>query len=123
MEPILRWATLVTRRRRGGGIIMESGPPRILVVEDEALLAFDLEHELSAAGYKIEIATNGDDAIAALDKAGKFAAVLTDIRLGSGADGWAVAAHARRLDANVTIVYMSGDSSADWSSKGSPIHR
>ena len=99
---------------------MESEPPCVLVVEDEPLLAFDLEHELSAAGYKVEVASNGDDAIELLDGAGKFAALLTDIRLGSGPDGWAVAKHARRIDSNVTIVYMSGDSSADWSSEGVP---
>lgn len=99
---------------------MESELPCVLVVEDEALLAFDLEHELSAAGYKVEVATNGDDAIAQLVGPRQFAAVLTDIRLGSGSDGWAVAKHARRVDPHVTVVYMSGDSSAEWSSEGVP---
>jgi len=99
---------------------MESELPCVLVVEDEALLAFDLEHELSLAGYKVEVATSGDDAIRLLDRAGKFAAVLSDIRLGSGSDGWAVAKHARRIDPTIPIVYMSGDSSADWASEGVP---
>lgn len=99
---------------------MESEVPCVLVVEDEALLAFDLEHELLASGYKVEVATNGDDAITLLDGPGKFAAVLSDIRLGSGSDGWAVAKHARRIDPKVPIVYMSGNSSADWASEGVP---
>ena len=43
-----------------------------------------------------------------------------DIRLGAGPDGWAVARRARELVPTMPVVYMSGDSSPEWSSKGVP---
>ena len=52
--------------------------------------------------------------------ASRFRAVITDIRLGAGPDGWAVARRARELVPNMPVVYMSGDSAPEWSSKGVP---
>ena len=46
--------------------------------------------------------------------------MITDIRLSAGPDGWAVARRARELVPNMPVVYMSGDSSQEWSSKGVP---
>ena len=49
-----------------------------------------------------------------------FKGVLTDIRLGKGPTGWDVAHRARDIVHDMPIVYMSGDSALDWSSKGVP---
>lgn len=95
--------------------------PSVLLVEDEAVLALDLEHELTDAGYHVTVAINGNRAIQALDDpASAFVAIATDIRLGTGANGWAVAKHARQKNPDVAIVYMSGDSAGDWASEGVP---
>jgi CheY-like chemotaxis protein len=38
----------------------------------------------------------------------------------SSVDGWEVAKHARELDPEFPVIYMSGDSASDWGSKGVP---
>ena len=51
---------------------------------------------------------------------GKYRALVTDIKVRGKMDGWEVAQHAREIEPEFTIVYMSGDSAADWTSKGVP---
>jgi CheY-like chemotaxis protein len=57
-----------------------------------------------------------------LDKAGgKYRARVTDINLGRGQiDGWEIARHAREIDPEFPVVYVSGDSAEAWASKGVP---
>ena len=93
----------------------------ILLVEDEHLIRLSLEEELADAGFELVVATNGKQATAELDAdAARFRAVLTDIRLGAGPDGWEVARHARKLVPGMPIVYISGDSGHDWPVHGVP---
>lgn len=92
---------------------------RILMVEDEALLALPLEDFLNDQGYQVAWAANAVAALQLLaNSAPPFAALLTDIRLGVGHDGWFVAMHARSLDHNMPVVYMSADSAANWQEQG-----
>jgi len=35
-------------------------------------------------------------------------------------DGWEIARHAREIDPEFRVVYMSGDSAEEWASKGVP---
>jgi CheY-like chemotaxis protein len=52
---------------------------------------------------------------------GKYRALVTDINLGPGKmDGWEVARHAREVDPDFPVVYVSGDSAEEWASKGVP---
>ena len=52
---------------------------------------------------------------------GKYRALVTDINLSpSEIDGWDVARHAREIDPNFPIVYMSGKDADDWASQGVP---
>lgn len=93
----------------------------LLLVEDEALILNDLELALADAGYTVITAMSGAEAIATLDDSGNpLAGIITDIRIGDEIDGWAVARHARGLAPLIPVVYMSGDSAADWPSKGVP---
>lgn len=94
---------------------------QLLVVEDEALIRELLDHVLSDAGFEVTSASDGAQAFAELEsKASQFRAVITDIRLGRGPDGWAVAHRARELAPEVAIIYVSGDSAHDWSASGVP---
>jgi DNA-binding NtrC family response regulator len=52
--------------------------------------------------------------------AARFRAVVTDIRLGAGPDGWRIGQRARELNPAMPVVYMSADSTHDWASKGVP---
>lgn len=94
----------------------------ILVVEDDQLIQTVVEEALSGGGFEVVIASSGEDAVELLDAAeGKYRALVTDINLGrERIDGWQVARHAREIDPEFPVVYMSGDSAADWASQGVP---
>ncbi|MCB0331278.1 MAG: response regulator, partial [Bdellovibrionales bacterium] len=67
--------------------------PRILVVEDEAIVALDIEEELIKSGYQVtSVVDTGEDAIAAAEKE-KPNLVLMDIVLSGDMDGVQAAAH------------------------------
>ena len=93
----------------------------LFLVEDDALIRDLLEASLTDAGFEVVEVSCGTKALAHFDAdAARFRAVITDIRLGAGPDGWAVARRARELVPTMPVVYMSGDSSHEWSSKGVP---
>ena len=94
----------------------------ILVVEDDQLVQSVVEDCLSDGGFEAVIASSGDNAVELLDAAqGKYRALVTDINLSTSKfDGWDVARHAREIDPNFPVVYMSGKDADDWASKGVP---
>jgi DNA-binding NtrC family response regulator len=94
----------------------------LLLVEDEVLIAHSLEEALTEAGFEVQLATKGTEATKALDENGaQIAALVTDVRLPlDGPNGFDLAHRARELSATIAVVYMSGDSAADWASKGVP---
>jgi CheY-like chemotaxis protein len=96
--------------------------PVIMVVEDDESVQSIVEEALTDGGFEPAIAASGEEAVTLL-KGGltKYRALVTDINLGRDKmDGWEVAKHAREIDPEFPIVYMSGDSAADWASKGVP---
>jgi DNA-binding NtrC family response regulator len=97
-------------------------PLVILVVEDDQDIQSIVEEALTDGGFEIVIASSGEKAMALLDRSdGKFRALVTDINLGRDKpSGWEVARHAREINPDFPIVYMSGDSAPDWASKGVP---
>ena len=93
----------------------------MLLVEDEPLVMDVLAEALADGGYEVVRSRSGEEALQEIGHdPTRFRAVVTDIRLGSGPDGWAVAQRARELVPNMPIIYMSGDSTHDWASKGVP---
>jgi len=97
------------------------GRRTILVVEDEMLIGAMIEDALVEAGYRVALLTSSEDAMALLDEAATgIGAVVTDIRLGCGCSGWDVARFARERDPSVGVIYVSGDSGAEWHSRGVP---
>jgi diguanylate cyclase (GGDEF)-like protein len=84
---------------------------KILVVEDEAITAMDVETELSALGYRVcGIADDRESALRLFDGE-QPELVLMDIRLAHGDNGIAIAAEmvARR---DVAIVFLTAHSDA-----------
>ena len=96
--------------------------PIILVVEDDHLVQSVVEDSLAEGGFELVMASSGENAVELLDTSeGKYRALVTDINLGPGGiDGWDVARHAREIDPNFLIIYMSGNDVDDWASKGVP---
>lgn len=97
-------------------MISLSANPTILVVEDEALIRLALVDLFEEAGFEVLGASDASEAMALIDShANRIEVLLTDIRLGKGPDGWDVARHARSQRDDLPIVFVSADSSADWS--------
>jgi CheY-like chemotaxis protein len=80
---------------------------RILVVEDEPLVAFDNEFSLGEAGYEV-VATvdNLAAARAVIESEEKIDLVMTDIRLNGEGDGTGVARIARGR--GVPVLFVTG---------------
>lgn len=94
--------------------------PLLLLVEDEPIIRTALATALEDGGYRLMDVDNGTEAMEAIECCNQLAGVITDIRLGSGANGWDVARHARHRFPKLAVVYMTGDSAADWSAEGVP---
>jgi DNA-binding response OmpR family regulator len=99
----------------------ETVAPMFLYVEDEIITQDLVEVSLREAGFHVLTASDGAEAIRLLAKAdGELRGLITDIDLGDGPDGWAVARQARELIGGLPVVYVSGASDADWTSRGLP---
>lgn len=93
----------------------------LLVVEDEPLILMAIQDALEMGGYAVIPATSGHDALAVLgSRHHEIAGMITDVRLGTGPDGWAVSRHARTLKPEIPVVYVTGDSAAEWPLYGVP---
>jgi CheY-like chemotaxis protein len=94
---------------------------RVLVAEDQALIAALVEATLADEGCHVTVVHTGSDAIVALDTSGAaFDLLVTDIRMEPGPDGWTVAGKARDIRPDIAVVYMTGDSMEQWCAKGVP---
>jgi len=95
--------------------------PGILVVEDEMLILHMMESALEDGGFKVILAPSGEQAIQMLDaQKSRFRAVVTDVNLGRGKSGWEVAKHAREIDPEIAVIYITGHGATDWPSQGLP---
>lgn len=64
-------------------------------------------------------AETADEALALLDSDLNFLGLITDVRLRTES-GWDLARHARHVSASMAVIYMTGDSAADWAAEGVP---
>jgi len=94
--------------------------PVILVVEDEDLVQALVEGALREAGFELEVVASAEEAIGLLKDNHNYRALVTDINLAGGLDGWEVAKHAREIDPGFAVVYMTGAAADQWASHGVP---
>jgi len=94
--------------------------PVILVVEDEDLVQALVEDALREAGFELEVVASAEEAIGLLKDNHNYRALVTDINLAGGLDGWEVAKHAREIDPGFAVVYMTGAAADQWASHGVP---
>jgi len=83
-----------------------SEPIRILLVEDEFLIAEWVGQALSEQGFAVHTVSNARDALRHL-AAAPVDVLFTDINLPAGMDGAALARHARELLPDLPVVYAS----------------
>jgi CheY-like chemotaxis protein len=79
----------------------------VLFVDDEALIGMVMCDALEGAGYDVACATSAHEA-EALIKQQPFTALITDIDLGGGLDGYQLARVAREGHAELAVIYISG---------------
>ena len=91
--------------------------PTILLVEDDPLIQGMVEDALIEGGFKVAIVTSAEDATSLINGA---KALVTDIHLGGGKDGWELARLARENRPELPIVYMTGAAADEWPSRGVP---
>lgn len=98
---------------------------RVLVVEDEPLVAFDTEHFLEEAGFAIAGTFDRvSDAVQALAADAEIDLVLVDVSL---ADGSGIAVAQAAFDREILVLFVTGSSpgearalAAGWLSKPYP---
>lgn len=81
----------------------------VLVVEDDPVVRLTLADFFESAGLEIVDAANAEEAMAFIaDPAWAVDILVTDVNLGSGANGLALAAKARGYRPNLVVVYETG---------------
>jgi two-component system, response regulator PdtaR len=84
---------------------------RILVVEDEALVAFDNEYQLSDAGYEVVGTVDTLADATKLIESEPIDLVLSDIKLRGEGDGFDVARAAAAK--NIPVLFVTGNAPAE----------
>ena len=93
----------------------------LLYVEDELIIQENVATVLREAGFSVTVASRGAEALNLLETSAEpFRGLVTDINLGRGPDGWEIARRGRELLETMAVVYVSGASQLDWTSKGVP---
>ncbi len=91
----------LTRRARG-----ESGPIRVLIVDNEAAHAQAVAESLERVGYECTVATSGPQGIKAIDD-GAFDLVITDLMMNE-VDGLAILAHTKEQLPDAEVILVTG---------------
>ncbi len=79
---------------------------RILVVDDEEALRTVLSNELASAGYEVNTAADGDEAIATVQNK-KFDLVLLDIKMPK-VDGFEVLKFIKKSSPALKVIMLTG---------------
>jgi two-component system, response regulator PdtaR len=80
----------------------------VLFVEDEPLLGELMSDALTDRGFTVHVAPSAIDALTHLMSGEDIDVMITDIDLGEGMDGAALAERARELRPSLPVVYASG---------------
>ena len=78
----------------------------ILVVDDDETIRMGLEIQLDSAGYNVDTAKSGEDAIEMLDKGTSYDLVVTDLRM-YGETGVDVFKKVREINVKTPVMIIS----------------
>lgn len=93
-----------------------------MVVEDEKVIRELLGLTLEDDGYEVVLAKSSEEGVKLLDKHAGARGLIADVMLGGKRklSGWDVARHARELNSDIAVIYITADSGADWVVQGVP---
>jgi DNA-binding response OmpR family regulator len=93
-------------------------PVRVLIVDDDPTVNFMICEILLASGFEVVGVYGAAAAFEALDHDAKLSALVTDIDLGAGFDGFAIASRARIANPHLPVVYISGSAAPRHRTEG-----
>ena len=91
------------------GQAMDDPGDAILIVEDEALIRYDLVDFFEDAGFQVFEADNAEVAIALMDANRSIRIVLTDVQMPGTMDGMKLAHHIRDRYPPTLLLIASGE--------------
>jgi len=89
---------------------------KILAVEDEALVRMLIVETLVDAGHDVLEASDGDQALAIVQKTSDLDLIVTDVRM-SKMDGFSLAQAAREVRPDLPVLFMTGYMGTDVPAK------
>ncbi|MFD3265511.1 response regulator [Phenylobacterium ferrooxidans] len=92
----------------------------VLFVDDNAICGLETSGILRDLGYQVLSLFDAAGAFAALARRQPLIALVTDVDLGPGSDGFDIARAARRVYPALPVVYISGTASARHVAEGVP---
>jgi DNA-binding response OmpR family regulator len=91
------------------------------VIEDDYLLRRDVEDALTSGGFVGESFSSGEEALTMfLNGTKNYKALVTDVNLGDGLNGWEVARRIREKEAGFPVIYITAYSADEWTAHGVP---
>jgi DNA-binding response OmpR family regulator len=103
------------------GLMQGSSAVLILVVEDDRAAGNEMKRALEDAGFRVLLVESGEKATSMFDEnAGEIGGLVADVKLGGNVSGWDVARHAREVNQELPVVYITGFHVEDWASQGVP---
>jgi DNA-binding response OmpR family regulator len=100
---------------------MQGSAVLILVVEDDSAAGDGIKRALEDAGFRVMLVESGEKATSTFDEnAGEIGGLIADVKLGGNVSGWDVARHAREVNQELPVVYITGFYVEDWAAQGVP---
>ncbi|WP_052363098.1 response regulator [Bradyrhizobium sp. DOA9] len=87
---------------------LKSERVRVLLVEDEWFIRFDLAEQLRGAGFEVVEASTADDAMEYISSGERIDALITDIRMPGTLDGLELAERVHDMQPMLLILVASG---------------
>lgn len=91
---------------------------RVLIVDDDLVVNFANCESLRDSGFEAVGVHCAASAFEAVDRDAELSALVTDIDLGAGPDGFDVARRARAAEPYLPVVFVSGTASARYRAAG-----
>ena len=91
---------------------------QILFVEDDPIINMSASEFIRDRGFKVLDADCALDAMKVIDRHGYLSALVTDVDLGPGQDGFALARQARTAYPRLPVVFISGTAAGRHAAEG-----
>lgn len=101
------------RRRQSDGVHRAGKGHTVLVVDDDEHVRSVVAKLVRSLGYEVTLGRNAEEALNILGSSRAIALLLTDVVLGSGMDGVALALEAKRRFPHLETLCMSGHAESD----------